>query len=210
MTQPPRDASAPQNALPPPVDDAAATDPSLALGEVWELLDVLPAAAASPDMMATTIEMAAVPAGEMMSRTGSGATTARGGRPAEAAAWPPVRQWLPGAAIVLASLLAGIAVGRATVPNPEWTILASLPVVQHLDLLREAGSVGFLEAVAKGGYPPPRRPPPAHSMRRSRPCERPATSARAARRSWRGENRSCRCPTPRGDSWSDRPERFNA
>jgi hypothetical protein len=114
-------------------------------------------------MMATTIEMAAVPVGEMMSRTGSGATTARGGRPAEAAAWPPVRQWLPGAAIVLASLLAGIAVGRATAPIPEWTILASLPVVQHLDLLREAGSVGFLEAVAKGGYPPPRRPPLAQS-----------------------------------------------
>jgi hypothetical protein len=66
-------------------------------------------------------------------------------------------------AIVLASLLAGIAVGRATAPIPEWTILASLPVVQHLDLLREAGSVGFLEAVAKGGYPPPRRPPPAQS-----------------------------------------------
>ena len=149
MTQPPRDASPPQNALPTPVDDAAATDPSLALGEVWELLDVLPAAAASPDMMATTIEMAAVPAGEMISRTGSGATTARSGRPAEAAAWPPVRQWLPGAAIVLASLLAGIAVGRATVPTPETTILACLPVVQHLDLLREAGSVGFLEAVAK-------------------------------------------------------------
>jgi hypothetical protein len=163
MKQPPRDASPPQNALATPVDDAAATDPSLALGEVWELLDVLPAAAASPDMMATTIEMAAVPAGEMMSRTGSGAMTARGGRPAEAAAWPPVRQWLPGAAIVLASLLAGIAVGRATTLNPESTILASLPVVQHLDLLREAGSVGFLEAVAKGGYSPPRRPPPTQS-----------------------------------------------
>jgi hypothetical protein len=35
--------------------------------------------------------------------------------------------------------------------------------VQHLDLLREAGSVAFLEAVAKGGYPPPRRPPLAQS-----------------------------------------------
>jgi hypothetical protein len=163
MTQTPRDASPPQKALPTPVDDAAATDPALALGEVWELLDALPAAAASPDMMATTMEMAAVPVGGMMSRTGNGATTARGGRPAEAAVWPPVRQWLPGVAIVLASLLAGIAVGRATAPIPEWTILASLPVVQHLDLLREAGSVGFLEAVAKGGYPPPRRPPPAQS-----------------------------------------------
>jgi len=163
MTQPAEDAPAPREASPSSVNDADATDPSLALADVWEMLDVLPAAAASPDMMATTIEMAAVPAGGMLSRTGSGATTARGGRPAEAAAWPPVRQWLPAAAIVLASLLAGIAVGRATAPTPESAILASLPVVQHLDLLREAGSVGFLEAVAKGGYPPPRRPPPSQS-----------------------------------------------
>ena len=163
MTQPAGDTPSPREASPPSGNDADATDPSLALADVWDLLDVLPAAEASPDMMATTIEMAAVPAGEMMSRTGSGATTARGGRPAEAAAWPPVRQWLPGAAIVLASLLAGIAVGRATAPYPESAILASLPVVQHLDLLREAGSVGFLEAVAKGGYPPPRRPPPSQS-----------------------------------------------
>jgi hypothetical protein len=163
MKQPPRDALSPQDSPERGGDDAAATDPSLALGDVWDLLDMLPAAAASPDMMATTIEMAAVPAGGLSSRTGGGATTARGGRPAQAAAGPSVRQWLPAAAIVLASLLAGIAVGRTTAPNSDWSILASLPVVQHLDLLREAGSVGFLEAVAKGGYPPPRRPPPAQS-----------------------------------------------
>jgi hypothetical protein len=175
MTQPPhdpqspRDPQPPRDALPPPANDADATDPSLALADVWDLLDVLPAAAASPDMMATTIEMAAVPAAAMMSRTGnatrtvSRATTSRDGRSAKAAAWPPVRQWLPGAALVLVSLVAGIAVGRATAPNTESAILASLPVVQHLDLLREAGSVAFLEAVAKGGYPPPRRPPPAQS-----------------------------------------------
>jgi len=157
MTQPPRN-------VPPPVDDAAATDPSLALGEVWDLLDVLPAASASPDMLASTIEMAAVPSVSLSSRTvGKGTTTARVCRPASAAAWPTARQWLPGVAIVLASLVAGIAVGRSTVPTPESVVLAALPVVQHIDLLREAGSVGFLESVAKGGYPPPRRPPPAQS-----------------------------------------------
>lgn len=169
MTQPAEDAPSPREASPPAVNDADATDPSQALADVWDLLDVLPAAAASPDMMATTIEMAAVPAGAMNSRTGNGtrtgggATTGRVGRSAKVAARPPVWQWLPGAALVLASLVAGIAVGRATAPSPESAILASLPVVQHLDLLREAGSVGFLEAVAKGGYPPPRRPPPAQS-----------------------------------------------
>lgn len=169
MKQPAEDAASPREALPTPVSDAAATDPSLALADVWDLLDVLPAAVASPDMMASTIEMAAVPASAAISRTGSRigpdgrATSGRVGRPVPAAAWPSVRQWLPGAAVVLASLLAGIAVGRATVPSPESALLASLPVVQHLDLLREAGSVAFLEAVAKGGYPPPRRPPLAQS-----------------------------------------------
>jgi hypothetical protein len=163
--QPAEDAASPRDPPPTPVSDAAATDPSLALADVWDLLDVLPAAGASPDMMASTIEMAAVHASAAISRTGSRigtdsrATSGRVGRPAPVAAWPSVRQWLPGAALVLASLLAGIAVGRATAPSPESALLASLPVVQHLDLLREAGSVAFLEAVAKGGYPPPRRPP---------------------------------------------------
>ena len=169
MKQPAEDAASPREALPTSVSDAAATDPSLALADVWDLLDVLPAAVASPDMMASTIEMAAVPASAGISRTGSRigtdsrAPSGRVGRPAPAAAWPSVRQWLPGAALVLTSLLAGIAVGRATAPVPESALLASLPVVQHLDLLREAGSVAFLEAVAKGGYPPPRRPPLAQS-----------------------------------------------
>jgi hypothetical protein len=169
MKQPAEDAASPKEALTTPVSDADATDPSLALADVWDLLDVLPAAVASPDMMASTIEMAAVPASAAISRTGSRigtdsrATSGRVGRPAPAAAWPSVRQWLPGAALVLTSLLAGIAVGRATAPVPESALLASLPVVQHLDLLREAGSVAFLEAVAKGGYPPPRRPPLAQS-----------------------------------------------
>jgi hypothetical protein len=169
MKPPAEDAASPRDPPPMPVSDADATDPSLALADVWDLLDVLPAAVASPDMMASTIEMAAVPASAAISRTGSRVGTdsrpasSRAGRPAPAASWPSVRQWLPGVALVLASLLAGIAVGRATAPSPELALLASLPVVQHLDLLREAGSVAFLEAVAKGDYPPPRRPPPAQS-----------------------------------------------
>jgi hypothetical protein len=169
MKPPAEDAASPRDPPPTPVSDADATDPSLALADVWDLLDVLPAAVASPDMMASTIEMAAVPASAAISRTGSRIGTdsrpasGRVGRPAPAAFWPSVRQWLPGVALVLASLLAGIAGGRATAPVPESALLASLPVVQHLELLREAGSVAFLEAVAKGGYPPPRRPPLAQS-----------------------------------------------
>ena len=189
MTRPAEDTPSPREASPPPGNDTDATDPSLALADVWDLLDVLPAAAASPDMMATTIEMAAVPADAMISRTGKGtwtdgvATTGRGGRPAKASGWPPVRHWLPGAALVLASLIAGIAMGRATATNAESAILASLPVVQHLDLLREAGSVAFLEAVAQGGYPPPRRPPLAQSKADVREDEEEFDAAIAALRS---------------------------
>lgn len=162
MTQHPPDPVSSRNASSLPGDDAAATDPALALADVWDLLDVLPSAAASADRMASTIEMAAVPDGGMLSGTSGGATSG-GRRLTQAPAWSTVRQWLPGTALVLAALAAGIAMGRAIAPNPESAILANLPVVQHLDLLREAGSVTFLEAVARGGYPPPRRPPLAQS-----------------------------------------------
>lgn len=142
---------------PPDAGHGDATDPSQALADVWDLLDVLPAATGSPDSMATTIEMAAVSAGGTSGAMRSSA--ARRNAAARYPVWPVVKRWLPGVAIVLGSLAVGIAAGRATTPPPDAAILASLPVVQHLDLLREAGSVAFLEAVAKAGYPPPRRPP---------------------------------------------------
>ena len=159
MTEPPQGSQ-------PPNRDADATDPSLALADVWDLLDVLPAAAASSDMLATTIEMAAVPetagstkTGAEISRTGSGATAGRSVRIVRSVKRTPVWWWPMTVAIVLASLFLGIAAGRATVPNPELAVLANLPVSQHFDLLREAGSVGFLEEVFKRDYPQPRRPP---------------------------------------------------
>ena len=137
MTQHPPDPVSSRNASSLPGDDAAATDPALALADVWDLLDVLPSAAASADRMASTIEMAAVPDGGMLSGTSGGATSG-GRRLTQAPAWSTVWQWLPGTALVLAALAAGIAMGRAIAPNPESAILANLPVVQHLDLLREA------------------------------------------------------------------------
>jgi hypothetical protein len=95
-----RSASTPADAVPPPRpgSDSPEADP---LDDIRLLLDGLAPSAAPASLASTTIEMAAVPAGEMMSRTGSGATTTRGGRPAETAAWPPVRQWLPGARLLV-------------------------------------------------------------------------------------------------------------
>jgi len=143
--------SDPRPALSQPAAEPPDAAPAEALAEVWELLDVLPDAAASPAMMATTMEMAAAPA--------------PGGPHREAAprGWRDALGWLPAATIVLASLVVGIAVGRATLPNPETGLLTYLPFVRHLDLLREAGSVAFLEELARRDYPVPRRLPPGQS-----------------------------------------------
>lgn len=145
----------------PPAAAAGSDDaPAAALGEVWTLLDTLSPARVSTDLMATTVEMAAVP----QRPNGRPATSAAGGPgtsmlPRGLA--PP--RWLPAAAIVLLSLVGGLVVGRASAPNPDQSLLQNLPCIEQFDLLREAGSVAFLEEVARRGYPPPRRPPPAQS-----------------------------------------------
>jgi hypothetical protein len=117
-------------------DDAA---PAEALSDVWVLLDELPRGAASADLTATTIEMAAV--------TGD---TDRGAATLAAAA----RRWLAPAAVVTAALVAGAVAGRLTAPDPDQRLLDHLPLVRHFDVLREAGSVTFLEEVAGRGGPP--------------------------------------------------------
>lgn len=122
--------------------DAAAADaaPAGALSDVWLLLDELPRGAASPALTATTIEMAAVAvdaAGRKAGASGAG-----------------LRTWLAPAAVVAAALVAGGILGRVTAPDPDRKLLDHLAVVRHLDLLREAGSVTFLEAAAGRGGPP--------------------------------------------------------
>lgn len=139
---------------------AAAIDdtPSAALGPAWELLDVLPSSAALPTMTSTTVEMVAA---------ASRPRQVRGGW------W---RGWLAPVAIVATSFLAGVVAGRTTVTDPDQAMFEHLPVIDHYDVLREAGSVEFLTAVARRNYPPPPRrpafarpgerggegPPPAH------------------------------------------------
>jgi hypothetical protein len=103
--------------------------PAAVLGEVWTLLDELPHATPSDRMTATTIEMAAV--------TSAPPAPPRSG-------W---RAWIAPAAAVATALVAGIVLGRATAPAHR-RLLEDLPVIRHLDLLREAGSPAFLEALA--------------------------------------------------------------
>ena len=112
--------------------------PAGALSDVWVLLDELPRGAASPALTATTIEMAAVAAAPV------------GGREGRAG----IRAWAGPAAVVATALVAGLIAGRATAPDPDRRLLEHLPIVRHLDLLREAGSVTFLEAASGRGGPP--------------------------------------------------------
>jgi len=107
-------------------DDLA---PAEVLGDIWPLLDELPRAAASSRMTATTVEMAAV--------------TARRPDPLR----DRLRTWLGPLAVVAAALALGILAGRITTPDTARP-LVDLPLVQHLDLLQEAGSEAFLEQLA--------------------------------------------------------------
>lgn len=151
-------AAARRGDAPPAAHDAV--EPADALGDVWDLLDALPRAAAGPSMTATTIEMVAV---EVERSAGSLAAVPPHGssRQGPAPLWhagPTTRRLLGAAAVVAGSLLAGIVAGRATAPGNQRRGIERLPAVRNVELLREAGSVEFLEAVAERRFPPPRRP----------------------------------------------------
>lgn len=115
------------------------------LADVWGLLDALPPAAARVDLAATTVDLVAAKlAGE------SPPPARRAGEP---------RVWATRVAVVAAALVAGLAAGRSVAPDPDQRALQQLPVIEHLGILREAGSLGFLEAVAErmgGRQSPPR------------------------------------------------------
>ncbi len=120
--------------LEPPASDT----PAGLLGPAWDLLDALPRAAAPASMTATTVEMAAARP-----------------RPAQASWW---RNWIAPMAVVAAAFVVGVAAGRGTVTDADQFVFDYLPVLEHYDVVREAGSVEFLMAIAQRNYPPPRRP----------------------------------------------------
>lgn len=116
------------------------------LDDIRLLLDPLTPSSAPETLTSTTIEMVAV---------------SSAGRPGERkkSARRPIRSLWGAAGCVLAALLIGLAMGRATTSDPDERILEYLPVVEHLGVLQEAGSVAFLRSVAERDYPPPRRFP---------------------------------------------------
>jgi hypothetical protein len=126
-------------------DQQPAGDPAAEFGDVWELLDALPRGTASPALAATPVDMAAV-------------EVASGGPPGTAAGRRArIGRWAGPLAAVAAALLAGVVAGRVTAPDPDLAILEHLPLVKHLDLLREAGSTKFLEEMHRRRYQLPVR-----------------------------------------------------
>lgn len=118
----------------PPASDAPA-GPAADLAEVWKLLDELPSVRAGVDLAATTVDLVAAKV------AGTAASPDRG------AAGP--RAWALRTATVAAALVAGFAAGRALAPDPDREVLQRLPLIEHLGMLREAGSIEFLEAMAE-------------------------------------------------------------
>ena len=138
-------------------DSAPTGEPADALAGVWDLLDALPRSAGLSSMTSTTIDMVAARVKEEPRASES------------VLKWWRLK-WIVSAAIVIGGLVLGVVAGRATMPESDTRALEYLPLVQHFDLLKEAGSIQFLEDVAKGHYPPPRRFPLA---RHNRPDDSP-------------------------------------
>lgn len=125
-------------------DPASPNDemPEDVLGNVWDALDVLPAARSTPSLASSTIEMAAVSVAGRGRSSPSSAEAAVDGR----------LRWIVAGLIVTLSLTAGLLTGSSgsgrRLPRPPEVAV----VIKHLEALQEAGSVAFLEAFAKGDY----------------------------------------------------------
>jgi len=136
----------PEQASRPEAEAGRRSGPATDLGEVWDLLDCLPTVPARIDLAATTVDLVA-------------AKVAGGARPgADKGGFG--RRWGVPLLAIAAALATGMVAGRMTAPDPDRQVLEQLPIVENFDLLREAGSTAFLEALAKrmaaGQGPPPR------------------------------------------------------
>jgi hypothetical protein len=98
----------------------------------WEALDVLPARKADDDFARTTMELVTVAAqGDASSFTAAAAEIQR-------------RRKLCFAAAAIAGVLLGFGLARWTLPNQNRELLVDLPVIRHVDTLRQIESADFL------------------------------------------------------------------
>jgi hypothetical protein len=98
----------------------------------WEALDVLPARKADDDFARTTMELVTVAAqGDASSVTAAAAETQR-------------RRKLCFTAAAITGVLLGFGLARWTLPNQNQALLDDLPVIRHVDTLRQIDSADFL------------------------------------------------------------------
>lgn len=126
--------------------DSRVSSPADDLADVWEVLDTLPPAKPANDLTATTVELVAANVANAMQPRGK--------------AEPRWSDRLVPLAIILGGLVVGLVAGRISAPDPDARILERLPVIEHLGLLQELGSVEFLDMLAEqmeeGQANPPR------------------------------------------------------
>ncbi len=107
-----------------------------ALTRVWDLLDVLPKVSASREFSEKTLATIRFQPASIT-------------KPIESFAWfEAIKTWLQRglAAIVIASLAyAGFQVSQRLVPDRNRQLLEELPLIERLDLYREAGSSEFVK-----------------------------------------------------------------
>lgn len=110
------------------------------LARAWSLLEILPRHECPPSLASTTLEMVAFSA--IAGREGS---RLRG--------LMPIARMAAAAGAILVALAAGYAAGLATRGDADGVGMGMVPVAVHLGVLREAGSVAFLEALAGRDMP---------------------------------------------------------
>lgn len=126
------------------VEQRLSSDPAFRLQlrelqKAWDLLDQLPKAEVDDTFTQTTLAMVAVSASDDVAQ----AQTRRG----------RMRRWLwwTGSAAAAAAFVAGYFAVSTVVSRENRRLLHDLPVIQHLDEYRYAGSVEFLRLLEHEG-----------------------------------------------------------
>lgn len=128
------------------VEERLARDPDYAqqlrrLESAWNLLDGLPRATVNDQFASTTLQMAALSTGETATDEAVRVSSRRRGLRRDLALW------VGG----LAAGLAGLCVGRFVLPDPNEALLRDLPVIEHLDIYRQAESLEFARQLLDSG-----------------------------------------------------------